>query len=493
MGAGTRIRVLAALVLAALAFAACGGDDGKRPVTPLDDALGYFAADAAFVAAVETDPEGAQIRQLAAIAGRFPAAAAAGLSGRIADLTRFRFVRWSRDVRPQLGAPLVIGLEPLVIAMRMKSPLRAKQVLLRQPGFRARGKASGMRIWENPGDERYAAVDGDVLVVATRRSDLARALARRRGDERMREEAFKRDLAGLPTGGLMRISADPRALIAADPRLRPALELDWPAALRRSGAVVKAASGGITLDFRMRTDAGALDDGDLPLPTSAKRIALLGDRDEIQIGVREPQRLARLAFEVWRRIAPRSLERFRSRQPRGIDLERQIPRHLTGSASFAFDPLDKSFALRADLDEAADVREALVVLAPALPDLAALLGMRGLGLATPESGESFFALAKPNGRTVVFGVLGRSLVAASEARRAADLLSEPARYSPAGGGALVVTADMRELAGRLLADRLDGPAGLLAPLAVSALRDLSGSVTSARDGLRGYFKLTIAG
>jgi hypothetical protein len=113
-------------------------------------------------------------------------------------------------------------------------------------------------------------------------------------------------------------------------------------------------------------------------------------------------------------------------------------------------------------------------------------------VATPEAGESFYALAKPDGRTAVFGVVGNSLVVASEARRAADLASEPTHEAPGGvSGAVVVTLNARELAGKLLAKELKGPAGLLAPLAVASLRDLTGALTIKRDGLRGQFKLTI--
>src|SRR5204863_594843 len=123
---------------------------------------------------------------------------------------------------------------------------------------------------------------------------------------------------------------------------------------------------------------------------------------------------------------------------------------------------------RASLNQSADVRAALVQLAPALPDLAALLGIKGVGLATPEAGESFYALARPNGKTAIFGVVGDSLVAASEASRAAGLASEGTHKAPGDPkGAAVVTLDARNVLGKLLAKRLSGPAALFAPLAVA--------------------------
>jgi hypothetical protein len=92
---------------------------------------------------------------------------------------------------------------------------------------------------------------------------------------------------------------------------------------------------------------------------------------------------------------------------------------------------------------------------------------------------------------VVFGVVGGSVVAASAARRAADLASEATRTVPGPQASAVVTLNARELVGKLLARRLNGPAALAAPLAVSALRDLTGWLTIGRSGLRGHFTLKI--
>src|SRR3954447_698835 len=100
-----RVFALPALALL-IALAGCGGS--QKPASPLDDALGYLSKDAPFVAAVETDPNGAQTKQLQDLLGRFPATGIVG--NRLRNFARFPFVDWQRDIRPQLGAPLVIGL-----------------------------------------------------------------------------------------------------------------------------------------------------------------------------------------------------------------------------------------------------------------------------------------------------------------------------------------------------------------------------------------------
>src|SRR5215217_3400595 len=482
-------------------LAACGGHDSDQ-TSPLDDAVGYFAKDAPLVAAVETDPEGDQIKQVSDLAGRFPGAAAI-LSSRLVGLTDFGSADWGRDIRPQLGAPLVIGLarpaagrdavtSALVVAMRVKQPLRAKQLLLRQPDFRGSSKSSGVRIYENPQAHRYGAVDGDVLIVATDRVILEQALAIKRTDNRMRETGFKHDVAGLPPGGLARISADPRTMIGADPGLRPALTVKWLNSLRRLGAVVKASESGLTVDFHAATDKSSVSNADLPLAPTNSSLSLIGRPAEVQTAVHEPSRLARFGFDVARAIAPHRMARLRALERNGIDLEQQVPHHLGKVGQLAVDPIGHGFAFRADLTESNDVTAALSLLAPTLPSLAQLLGVRGVGLATPQAGERFYALAKPSGGTTVFGVVDNSLVAASQARRAADLASEPGHAAPgAAKGAAVMTVDARNVVGKLIAKRLTGPAALFAPLAVASLRDLTGALTISRSGLNGHFKLTI--
>jgi hypothetical protein len=495
-----RAFVLLALVASCLCAAGCGGGHDNAS-SPLDDAVGYFAKDAPFVAAIQTDSNNPQVKQLQPILGSFLGPA---LATRVANSAGVRSFDYDKDVRPQLGAPLVIGLTRpaagsglgtvTVVAMRIKHPLRVKQVLLRQQSIRGHGKESGVRIFEDPIDSRYYAVDGHMLVAASDRAILAQALAIRRTDNRMRAHDFYADLKGLPANGLIRISADPRSEIGADPRLRPALGLKWLSAMHRLGAVVSAAPGGLTLDFHVATDRSQLRDSDLPLAPKSGPLPLVGGQGEVRAGLREPGRLTRFALAVWRAVAPHSLQHLRQLEPAGVDLEQQLPHHLGDAAVLAFNPFTKEFEARVGLRQPADVKASLSSLAPVLPDLAAALGMRGLGVAAPQPGENFYALAKTNGRTAVFGVVGSSLVAASQAQRAAGLASEATHNAPHGvRGAAVITLDAKQIGTELIRRRLQGAAGFLAPLALANVRDLTGALTINRSGLDGRFKLTVAG
>jgi hypothetical protein len=131
---------------------------------------------------------------------------------------------------------------------------------------------------------------------------------------------------------------------------------------------------------------------------------------------------------------------------------------------------------------------ALAQVADSLPDLAAALGFGGLGVATPGVGEPFYALARAHGPTVVFGVIGSSLLAASSPHRAAALVSE-ATYT--GRGALAATVDGQKLALRLIGPRLRGLAALGAPLVLGSLGRLTLSASIDRSGLSGVARLTL--
>ena len=100
-----RLVALLALIAACVAVAGCGGGHDDKTVTPLDDALGYFSRDAPFVAAVETDPDGPQIKQLRQLVGRFPGGDI--LRTRLQALAHVSFARWDRGPNEPSQAVLV--------------------------------------------------------------------------------------------------------------------------------------------------------------------------------------------------------------------------------------------------------------------------------------------------------------------------------------------------------------------------------------------------
>lgn len=499
-------RLAPALAVAALVLGGCGGcGDDDEATSPLGDALGYFAPDAPLVATIETDSEGEQAKALRGLLGRFP------FGGQALDQLRaqvdFLQLDFERDVRPLLGHPIVAGLTRPVsspraattsalVALHVDEPAKAKQTLLRQPGLRPRGKAYGVSIYEGRDDRRFAAVDDDVLLVSGARKTLADAIDRRQGEERLTEESFDKMFAGLPSGAAARVEADPLALAEASPRLRPLLGIKWVAAAKRLAATFKLTSGALTADLKVETDKGSISEADLPIAPGSGAVPLIGRRSEIKAGARDPLRVLRFAARVARALFPRRVERVEAlAKTRGIDLESEIGDHLRGNGAIAVNPVSREFAARVGVRDPAGVEDGLATLAPVLPQLAAAAGVSGVGLGTPAQGEHFYALARPKGQTLVFGVSGRWFVASNRATRAGALASEPTSPAPVNEGpalpGVVMTADTREIAGRLLAGRLGGIAALAAPLAVRSLGDTTAWATADTSRLFVHARLAI--
>jgi hypothetical protein len=487
-------------MLCAALLAGCGGSDASSG--PLDDALGYFPKNAPLVVAIDTDRAGAQAKALGVLVARVPAGDV--LIARLLAGARLPGLATDPLARPVLGHPLVVGLprvpsqgEPArssyAAAIRVDNPAAATQLLLRRPGMVPDGETSGRRVFRDGASGMAAAVDGNVVVVAGRRPVLEQALAVRRSRQRLRERELERRLRGLPHDALVRLSADPRALMAGVPALRPALSLPWLAALGPAGATLAARDDGLHVDVRIQTDAARLVEADLPLEPRGGPAPLIGRPGELSVAVHGPRRLARFAaavaarIEHGRRTQLREVERRLNAQ--GIHPGRDFADRLGGAASIAVDLSDGSWAARVGLRDPDGFRTSLMRVATMLPDLAAALGVPRVGVATPEQGAPFFALAQPREAPVVFGVVGDALVAASSAMRAAGLAHEQSRRQ--APGSLVAVVDARVLAERYVAKRLKGVAAAMARMSAASLGELRASVDVDRAGLRGSVKLAV--
>ena len=501
------MRRVAAAVAAAALVVGCGSES-QEAQSPLDDALGYIPADAPLIVAFETG--GPQSDATGELLTRVPV-----VGGRIYNWVDAKFgwglIRFERDIRPLLGNEVVVGvtaprralapggltdrLPSLVLAWRVARPDLAKRVMIRSPDLQAYGKVHGTRLWENRLGGGWFALDGDVFVATGSRAQLERALARRRDAERFSEDDFDSALEGTPGEALVRARLRPRGLIAAFPGLRGALAQRWIAALGDAGVALSARDDGFALALRARTDAEEVADADLPLAPSGPTPAALRRGSETGVGVSDPGRLARFAEQLLRAVQPARwivLDRLRGRMKResGVDIERDLLARVS-QASVALSADGSDIAARAQVAEARRFRTALERVIPEFPKLAAAVGIRGVGVAAPAPGQRFFAAAFPGHQSVVFGLVGNSLVASDDTRRAGELVVEPARIVEGARGAAVISADAGALAERLARGRVRGIEELGIPIAFRAVGDLTGWLAISRNALTGSAHLEI--
>ena len=118
----------------------------------------------------------------------------------------------------------------------------------------------------------------------------------------------------------------------------------------------------------------------------------------------------------------------------------------------------------------------------------------GLGVTDVRRNGNLYEARLADGGRFFFGMRNGVFVAASEAARALELAA--AEPSPVDGaeGSLVMAADAEQVALRAI-EQLGpqlGFGGLLGGgLFARPLEDLSGSVSSSTDGMRGRFSLTL--
>ena len=109
-----------------------------------------------------------------------------------------------------------------------------------------------------------------------------------------------------------------------------------------------------------------------------------------------------------------------------MSLDDDLIAQLTGNVS-ATVALDGGFGVRAELKDPQEFEQTLAKVADVLPSFAEGAGFGTVGLSKPKAGQKFYALAKPDGGAVIFGVVDGVLVVANDAKRAAAVADAAAR------------------------------------------------------------------
>ena len=150
--------------------------------------------------------------------------------------------------------------------------------------------------------------------------------------------------------------------------------------------------------------------------------------------------------------------------------------------------------MRAELKDPQAFEKTLAKVADVLPSFAEGAGFGKVTLSKPRTGRKFYALSKPDGDAVIFGVVNGKLVVANDAKRAAAVAVASRPTCPARSGSVTLSADAEQLVTRILSQF--GPQlgiGDLGSLGVGLfarpLGDLNGWMSASPDELRG--KLTL--
>jgi uncharacterized protein DUF3352 len=489
----------ASAVCAAVLAAGCSGDDGSGGA--LEAALAYVPADTPFAVAIDTDVEGDQYQALDEILGRFPGGDS--VKQRLLEQLEQGEERLSYedDLRPLLGNPFVVSATDVssfvggsdeddwVAAIQVEDS-DALDGLIDKSDPDERGEVAGATVYEDDGS--LFAVEDDMVVFGASREGLETALERADGDDHLDEEAFERSLDGLPGEGLARVYFDLQALIEQDPETQAARRVEWVAALRTLGLTASVQDDSIDVEFNLRTEGGDLGDEDLPLAAGDQAPRVVQTPGEVGFGLRDPSQVIDFFESAIQAAEPQSYGEYETAKRAvarrfDIDVDEDVYAQLTGDLSVSV-AVDGGFGARAEVEDPDAFAETVDRLADALPQLGA-----GAGVSDVRRRGDLYAATLADGGGFVFGMSGDVFVAGSDVARARRMGSTEPEEVPASGS-LVMAADAQRVAVEVL-EQLSPQLGLGgifgAGLLARPLDDLTGSVSSSTDGMRGELRLTL--
>ena len=485
-------RIAPPLVALALIATGCGS---KASSSGLGDELSYVPKGAPLVVAIDTDPKGAQWKQVDTLIGKFP------FSGQVKQGFKRGFegssqLNYDKDVKPLLGHDLVLavtsaqglhsgGETPYVVAWKVSDTDAGKR-LVQQRATKV-GSAGGADIYRHDNGTFNTIKDGTVIAAGSQ-ADVEAALARAGGGDHLTEADFKAGLEGLNQDALVRVTGDLQAFIGGDPKAAAARKVKWVDSLRTFGATLSADGDGLSWAFHLNTE-GDLTDKDLPLAAGPEAPPIVKRPGEIGFGIRNPAQVVSFGEAVSQITDPAGYARFQREKKQagrklGIDIDRDLIGQLTGNVAVSV-ALNGDFAARADLRDPA---AAEATLKKAVPRLKRVAKGKSIGISTPKNGKGLYAVAEASGKKVVFGVVGKVFVVASDASRAAQFAGESPSAIPGLKGSVVLSSDARALVNAIAEQRGQGTA---ARIVTGALGDLLGSVETDTGGLTANFKLQI--
>jgi hypothetical protein len=488
-----RFTTLIAL-LAVTAVTGCGGSESGGA----DEALSFIPKDSPYVVTLATDPDGEQWQNVDDLLAKFPGSGQAkqqieqalteGSGGK---------VDFEDDIKPVLGNEFVVAASDIgalrsgdnsgyIAALKVDDEDKARELV----GGSAKkdGTVEDADVYTS-GDTAFAIQDG-VLVFAGGRDGLEAALKRHADDSGMTEDDLDALMGGLADeDAIARFGFDVEAILEATPDAAAARKVPFIAALRSYGQTISVEDDGIESDFELTTE-GDLSAADLPLAEGEESPAIVRRAGEIGFGLRNAAQSIHFAEQAAKLTDPASFADYSKEKQRvakvlGIDVDRDLIDQFTGDTTVSVS-LEGEVAFRAAVEDPEALK---ATLKKAAPRLEKLRPGEHVGVSTPPgSGEGLYAIAQPNGDKLVFGVVGDSFVAATDAARAGQVGGQSPSTVDGAEGAFAMVLDARSVVNEGLSRQGQGT---VAQLVTGALGDFVGSVKADTDGLSGHFKLTI--
>ncbi|MBA2506056.1 MAG: DUF3352 domain-containing protein [Thermoleophilaceae bacterium] len=504
-----RVAALAAMAVAASVMAGCGGEKDTKAKNPFDSALGVLPASAPFVMAFEADPDGPQIKNAVGLADRFP------FSGQLKDRAKEQIESQGKfdledDLLPILGNPLVVGAKApqdlegdstFVGAIEVGDEAALDRLLesaSEDGNLKELGEDGEATVYQ--ADDSFYGVTGKLVVLADSREDIKDALDTREGEDRLTEEDFDKRTGAVPKDALLRVMFDTRALIAAskDPDAKVAVKVPWVKALTTAGVAVSAGTDDASLEVDLLGDD--VPPEDLPIAPGAASPPVLqasGEQGEITVGLRDLGHVFGFGERAGKAANPDAFNQYELGKQAikgryGVDVDADLIAQLRGESQLSLTP-DGKFAVRADLTDPAKFEKTLEDSAEFLPNALKGAGLAGAVIEKPRGNQRLYAIARPGGGSIAYGVVDGKLVISNSPDRVASLAGAATQQVAGAQGALAGQADSQGFAQRLLEDQLGagGLGSLFGGSIVGNLEELTFSLRDDPGSMRGRATLRL--
>jgi len=484
-------RALLVVLAVTVVLSGCGSSSLGSPANPLTTELSYFPGQSPFVLTLQTKAGSQTANAVQGLERKLPLLG----FGRAAALARLQQlgINYQRDIQPLLGNPIAFGDtgaslsgfgQQYLVAWVTHDAGKLSALVAGLHGLQEAGTQDGAKLYRASGVA--LALAGPTLLLARTQAAVIAALGRHAHSQGIGSGQYAATVSGLDQNATMDVFGSLTSALST-PSAAKARRIPWVAALRSYVVSVSATASGLTLKFRLNTDASSLAPAQLPIAGGSSSPSLVSGLP-IQVGIRDPAQIVSFAEAAEQSSSPQSYAKFLKeqatiRRKTGVDVN-QLVGQLSGDLTVDSDT--HTTLLRAGVGNAATVASVLSKLASE-PD-----GL-GKGRTLKRLGGGIYSFVA-NQRTALLGVVGDDLVLGVPPKGGAttpaalkSFAGAPSAPAAGASGAVLFRLSLSELIA-LTAKRAPSAA---AQQLLALLGDLTGSMSATPAALTGTATLGV--
>lgn len=329
----------------AVAIAGCGSSSsgsGSGHSSPLATELSYFPTNTPFILTVTTNPSSSALQSAEKLLTERIPEASLGIPALLDQELQSLGLNYDADIKPLFGNPITIGAtsstfsggsakDDYLFSWVASSASGLKSLVSKLTrGSTSAGTRDGATLYQLGSVE--LAVDGATAVLGPA-SGVDSALDLHAHNLGFTQAEYANDTTGLPQSTVMEAFGNLTGVLS-QPSAEKARQVPWIAAIRSYGAAISTSASGLTFQYRVNTNGGALSSSQVPIAAGSAAPDLAGTAP-ITVGIKDPDQIVSFLLTTEQAVSPSSYAAFEARMAKlkkseGIDLQ-SLTNLLTGS------------------------------------------------------------------------------------------------------------------------------------------------------------------